>query len=204
MWERALEYIEKKWPALKTPIALLLILIGAFVAGRIDTSWRYEGQIKSLQERLEAKDDQLADYRERLHLVPTDQTAYSRLTNDELKQRALSLVSKIRNFVERIEEEDRKALDAQVTAIRTAKSEEGKNQIWQQYTQESVRSSLEHKSDYDKRFKIETILLRDEILSRLPEETRKGHAQDMYEYPINPLGMKEVADDLERLARSLP
>lgn len=203
--EKLVELVAKEWQTLKeAPITFLLVLIFAAFAGAYAARWLYAERIEVLQQRLSAKDDQLAEYRERLHLAPAGQTAYSQLTNGELKQRALRLIGNIREFLERTGEEDRKVTFAQFAAMSMAKSEEEKNQLWHRQTEEMSRRSFQRSADYDRQFKVEAILLRDEILSRLPPTARDDRKFGLYEHPTNPIGMGMVADDLERLARSLP
>lgn len=64
--------------------------------------------------------------------------------------------------------------------------------------------SFRQSPEYDKRFKVETIVLRDELLTRLPNESKNEQGYARYEHPVNPIGMGMVADDLERLAKLLP
>jgi hypothetical protein len=60
--------------------------------------------------------------------------------------------------------------------------------------------------EYERQFRSETILLRDEMFRRLPEEMQKDRRTSIfhYEFVNNSIAMGEVADDLERLALSLP
>ena len=54
--------------------------------------------------------------------------------------------------------------------------------------------------------KIDAILIRSELERRLPRallDNRSGHVEHIYEHPTNPLGLTDVADDLEILAKSL-
>jgi hypothetical protein len=51
---------------------------------------------------------------------------------------------------------------------------------------------------------VDTILIRDELLSRLPKDERGNDVHILYEHPTNLLGMEEVASDLEGLAKLLP
>ncbi len=49
-------------------------------------------------------------------------------------------------------------------------------------------------SDYDRRFKTDTIALR-ELLSRLPGSVRSEYPGTSYEHPTNPISMGMVGDD---------
>ncbi len=155
-------------------------------------------------QRLEYKEGQLAEYRERLKLLPTDQTSYSRLANKELRERATNLVANVRQFLRQWSEQDLVSMFSQQAAMSGAKTEEERNRVWQNQTKDMMLKSSRRNAEYDKRFKVETIVLRDELLSRLPTESKNEHAYSMYEHPTNPIGMGMVADDLERLAKLLP
>ncbi|MFI5398363.1 MAG: hypothetical protein ACHQ9S_22735, partial [Candidatus Binatia bacterium] len=187
-------------------LALVAVFLLAFAAVR----WRYEGVIESLRERvealkerLEAKDGQLDEYRERLHLVPASGSELSRLTHAELKGKALDLVRDLRQWLASWSAQDRQVEQREWSAMVSAADEDEKQQRWQQFTGASMQRSLERNSEYDRRFKVDAFLLRDELLSRLPGESREDRAYGMYEHPTNPIGMGIVADDLERLAKLL-
>lgn len=181
---------------------LLLILAIAFVSAFF--KWFYSERMEVMTQRLEHKDGQLTDYRERLKLVPTDQTSYSRLTNKELRERAASLVGKVRQFLRQWSEQDMVSIFSQQAAMSAAKSEEERNQIWHSQTKDMGLRSFQRNAEYDRRFKVETVILRDEMLSRLPSESKDERSYSMYEHPTNPIGMGMVTDDLERLAKVLP
>lgn len=182
------------------PGLVIALLIVGFLVGR----YFLHERMNVLEERLKAKDEQIAEYRQRLHLAPVGQTSYSRLTNAELKQVALRVISGAREFFIREDEEQRRILFAKQSAMIAAKSEDERRQIWNRQTDEITQTFFQQISDYDGKFKVDTILLRDELLARLPKEARNDRVYRRYEHPVNPLGMKEVIDDLERMAKLLP
>jgi hypothetical protein len=212
MLKDLLLYLEKEWTTLKSaPLVFLIALLLVFLVAYLAAKWRYDGLVENLRERLELskdriqnKDDQLNEYRQRLHIIPSDTTSFSRMTNSELKSKALQVVLNIRSFLADIQKSDGQLVDQQMSGMRKAQSEEEKNRVWQAYTSRSIQQTLERNSHYDGHFKVDSILLRDELLSRLPKTARDERAYRMYEHPTNPIGMGEVADDLERLAKSLP
>lgn len=211
MLERFVEYLGKNWAVLmQAPLVFLGAFVLALIVAWVGANWVatqrigiLQERLAGLQERLAGKDDLIEEYRQRLHLAPPNQTAYSRLSNGELKQRALNLVGRIRDFLQDSDGELRGASLRQMESMRKARSEEERNAIWQRQTSELFSAYSKLTADYDRNFKIEAIVLRDEIFSRLPESAR-GRRPDVYEYPTNTLGMREVADDLERLAKLLP
>jgi hypothetical protein len=83
-------------------------------------------------------------------------------------------------------------------------TEEERQRKWQEQTNAAIQRSFETRSDFESQFKVDSILLRDELLSRLRPDAKNERAYRMYESPINPLVMEEVVGDLERLAKSLP
>jgi hypothetical protein len=87
------------------PYSLLLALAAA--------KWRYSAiveqlreRLESMKDRLEAKDGQLDEYRERLHLVPARGSEFSRLTQSELKEKALIFVRDLRRWLATVSEQD--------------------------------------------------------------------------------------------------
>jgi hypothetical protein len=205
-----IEFLKNEWSVLSaapfTFISFFVLSLGTtFLLAR----WRYEGivetnkeRIESLKERLESKDELLDDYRQRLHLIPASGSAFSQLSNWDLKQRALNTVAQIRAFLEEI-----RLNDTLLTTNRPryeGMTEEEKDMAWQQETTKLLLESVKANSQYDSKFKVDTILLRDELLSRLPTEAKNEMEYRTYEHPTNPIGMGIVADDLERLAKSIP
>ncbi len=200
-----LKYIEKEWAVLsQAPLVFVLTFVFAVVVAVGIANWVYSRQIETLNERLRAKDDQLVDYRERLRLAPTDQTSYSRLSNAELTQRALVVVARMREFLANYDRQSRLALANQFEEMRNAKTDEERHAVWTRQTAALIRESSTATIDYDRQFKTDTIVLRDELQSRLPLSARAQRPGVSYEYPTNPIGMGMVADDVERLAKLLP
>ncbi|WP_094607168.1 hypothetical protein SPSIL_058290 [Sporomusa silvacetica DSM 10669] len=204
-----INFLAKEWDTLiKAPFTFALLFVGACAIAYFFSKFRYETIIAQLKERIEgykdrlsAKDEQLNDYRQRLHLLPSTETSYSRLSNMEIKKMTLELVSKIRSFL--------KESNTYCTSLLMNRSysntmtEEDRQKAWSEETMALSLKSSEINSYYDTHFKVEAILLRDELLSRLPSGTKKEHKFSTYEHPTNPIGMGMVADDLERLAKSL-
>ncbi|CAG1065531.1 hypothetical protein BAC1_01114 [uncultured bacterium] len=208
-----LNLLRQEWHQLSSaPISFLILTIAAFVAGYFVARWRYEAIVALMGERIEvqkdrltAKDDQLSVYRERLHLIPTETNTFTRLSNNEIKKRTLDLIKKIREFLK--DRGDRHMEFVFVSSNGRNNSEIGeqeKRKIWEQETQAMLRNFSKMCSDYNTLFKVDTILLRDELLSRLPSSAKREQEYRTYEYPTNLIGMTAVADDLERLAKSLP
>jgi hypothetical protein len=206
-----LEYLAKEWIIIAgAPWAFLIsvVLCSSIVYAALN--WRYSGIIETLKERLEtlkhsisAKDGQLDEYRERLHLSLAHGSKYSRLTHIELKEQALKIVAEIRNWLYKWELEDRKILDDRWLKMVNEKSESEKNRLWQGFTTQLSEKTLSLNNEYDHKFKVDTILLRDELLSRITSDSRNQSTFGLYEHPTNPIGIKMVSDDIERMSKLL-
>jgi hypothetical protein len=131
-------------------------------------------------------------------------TSAHRATNEHIRTRALNLVSEMRDFLQQRRAEDDTRMLTQQTEMRNASSEEERSAIWDRYTQPMIQASTAFMFEYSRRFKVQAIVLRDELLSRVLRPSPKHQRTSLYEHPTNPLGVEEVADDLEWLARSLP
>ena len=88
--------------------------------------------------------------------------------------------------------------------MQSAKTENERIQVWTQFSNRLVQRSFEANLDFSRRLGTDSILLRDELLSRLPKASKDDKVYEFYEHPTNVLGMTALANDLERLAKSLP
>lgn len=213
-----LEYLGQEWDTLSgAPLSFLValaLLSAAIIIGA--RSWfekvmaELREQVSTLKERIEGKDEILDQYRERLKIIEDGKansgTAYSRLSDDELKRRTLLLVGQLRDFISRRERESREISDSHWRRSIEAGTEERRKDLWHRQNSEYSQQSLRTNTEYDQHFRIEAILLRDELLSRLPDEavaSRTPRTSTSYEHPTNLFGYREVADDLEKLGRIL-
>jgi hypothetical protein len=150
------------------------------------------------------KDDLIDEYRQRLHIVDTHNTSYSKLTNKEFKAKAVNLIYQMREYLSKktLDEDEYKAIIYQ--EFWKAKSDEERDKI----LNSSIAPLLQTKStmnlEYGKKFQSDAILIRDEILLRLPKDQKNDNVYNLYLYLSNPFGLKMVIDDLERLSKSLP
>ena len=201
-----LNLIKTNWSTLKSaPLFFVLCVgIGVFIGYHVGR-WFLKEKTEVMEQRMQAKDDQLDEYRERLKMIPPDQTGsvYSKMTHNELKKSALDLVNQIREFLSKDQKRSLVLSLSQQAQMMKAKSEEERREIWSKFTNKLLSESSETRTEYDRRFKVEGILLRDELLSRLPGTVKNERADSLYEHPTNPIGMGMVADDLERMAKSL-
>lgn len=198
------DYLEREWEFVSSaPFAFLissaLVASLAYAASR----WKHSGIIELLRERLAAKDQQLDDYRERLHLAPASGSSFSKQSHTELQTEALKFVASLRDWLSLRHGQDAERQHQQWVAMTRAADEAEKKRLWDAHTADLIKSSAMLNSEYDAKFKVKAIVLRDELLSRVKHPEPTGHAHQMYDHPTNPIGMGMVADDLERLARLL-
>jgi len=164
-----LSYIQKEWVVLSsapfTFFSFFLLSVGFAV---VILKYRYEGSLETLRERIHAKDEQLSTCRERLQLVK-DHTSYSILGNTELRTKALELVENIRGFILKRGQVEKALFNYQTDKTNVVKTEEELQRDWNINIDKSIRESTITISEYNKKFKADTIILRDELLTRLPE-----------------------------------
>jgi hypothetical protein len=133
----------------------------------------------------------------------TKQSLYS---NSELLEKSMVIVQELRSVLTENRIESDLISNQRMSAMRSA-TEENRNDIWEKFNtfdRDPTRSLI---NLYNSNFKIDAIMLRDEMVSRLPNEIlekRERSSFHMYEHPTNPLGLESVVDDLEYLAKSMP
>ena len=173
MIHRVLQHALTEWEALKSaPIAVVFVILIAFLVAYAVVRWFYSAQLHEVRERLAgmderlaAKDVQLAEYRQRLHLAASERFSCSGLSNADLKGSALNWVNQLRESLV-LDDEEAPAVSCD-------------------------------------QLKADAIVLRDELLSRLPSYARDDRWFSFYERIEDTAGMAVVAEDLERLADSL-
>lgn len=85
-----------------------------------------------------------------------------------------------------------------------AKSAQDRNRIRQSCNDESLKSSQRFLAQYEERYRADVLILREEMLHRLPELKGKAAPPILASHPTNALGLGEVAASLEVLAKLLP
>jgi hypothetical protein len=198
------ESIQREWATIaNAPFTFILFAVLIFALAYAASRWKHGAIIELLRERLAAKDQQLDEYRERLHLAPARGSEFAKLSHAELQTEALKFIDSLREWLGARRAQDSQRQHQQWVAMIHATDEAKKKQLWDAHTGDLISSSTALKNEYDAKFKVKAIVLRDELLTRVQHPDPKAHAHHMYEYPTNPIGMGMVADDLERLARLL-
>lgn len=210
--DRLFEYIAKEWEVLSdAPFAFLVLAAIMFGLAYLAAKWRFSTIIEqvratneTLTERLRLRSEQAESYKERA--LKYDDKIQQVVDSDAvaLRERTLDLVKNLRDFIERYKREDDRVNERERSVMRSAGSEEERKAAWDKYTSETMRLSNERNAEYDRRFRVDAIMLRDELRSRLPDYTpAEPHHDMMYEHPTNYFGFNDVASDLERMAKML-
>lgn len=200
-----INFLFKNWSILiSAPLIFISFLIVSIFLSWLTIHFIYKERIEILNTKSSLKDDLIDEYRQRLHIVDTHNTSYSKLTNKEFKAKAVNLIYQMREYLSKktLDEDEYKAIIYQ--EFWKAKSDEERDKI----LNSSIAPLLQTKStmnlEYGKKFQSDAILIRDEILLRLPKDQKNDNVYNLYLYLSNPFGLKMVIDDLERLSKSLP
>jgi hypothetical protein len=128
---------------------------------------------------------------------------YSKLSNKELKSRALTVVKAIRELVYSFNKKDRdltRDFEAEYLAMRTTERELLRDQ-WRKKIDATQEASL---GNYRQNFAPNATVLREELQRRLPKRLRSRDMPKLYSTPANVIDLEMIADHLELLAKSLP
>ena len=207
----ALTYIQKEWAVLSSaPLTFFVTAVLTFGLAFIIARWYFSRTInemraaaETLNQRLLLKAEQMETYKERA--LKYDEKVNQIVTsgNDNLKDRVLTLVANIRELLNRYQHQNQSIHESEWSEMTQAKDESEKQKLWNKFTSAQMRVSNDLNAEYDRRFKVDTILLRDELRSRLPDYKPEREDRFLYEHPTNPIGMGMIADDLEKMAKLL-
>ena len=206
-----LNLVKAEWGSLSVaPWSFALLVVASFGAAFAVCRWAYHAlheaskeKLDVLKERLAAKDDQLDEYRQRLGLAPSSGSKFSKLTHKELQDHSLKLVEGIRGWFSQSEAETRRAADQQWNAMVRAQTEEEKHQLWEAHSSTQTNGLYKLMREFDQKYKVDAILIRDELLARLPASEKNVQVERRYEMPVNTFCIRTIADDLERKAKLL-
>lgn len=206
------ELLERNWSVVsQAPLAFFVLSIGLFSIAYAAAAWKFSSQIdqwkavnETLRERIAHKTEQMDEYRERA--LKYDERLFSVTHSDSagLREKTLTFVGEIRAFIERYRRSDDLINSNEWLEMTRVQDEEERQRLWHKFTSAMSRTSSERMSEWERRFKVEALVLRDELLSRLPKQQVTKRTDSSYENPVNYFGYCDVADDLERMARQLP
>jgi hypothetical protein len=161
-----IQFLQREWATLSAaPFTFITTFVLALVAGYFVTRWRYEGRLdvmrerlEMLKERLDVKDQQLTEYRERLHLQPST-TAYSMVANADLKRRAMDVVTHLREFLAEYWTSGARVSDSFFMKLRSATSDDEKRKIANEHTQQLLEDSAKVNAEYFDNVRFKGMLL---------------------------------------------
>lgn len=216
--DKVFEYVAKEWGVFsQAPVIFAILLAMIFFLAYAACKWRYSAlndqakatteQVKAengvLKERLTLRAEQTEHYKERALKFDSKAEEVVDSTEADLQTKSLTFVSQLREFIERYKREEESIRDNDWAKMQEASPIE-KDKLWQNMADETSRLSNDRNSEYSRRFKIDAMLLRDELRSRLPEYVPQDAFSDiLYERPTNFFGFEGVADDIEKMAKRL-
>jgi hypothetical protein len=202
-----LDRLAANWDTVvQAPSAFAILAVAAFLAALATASWRYRGvidnlrsDIESLKNRLHERTEQVESYKERA--LKFDEHIAAIVDSDAvtLRDRTIQLVANIREFIGRYQQESN-----HFPKTYPGLTDEERQREWDRDMQAAIRSFQTCSAEYDRRFKVDAMLLRDELRSRVPSAPLPQMGERIYEHPTNFFGYAAVADDLERLAKLIP
>lgn len=209
--DKFFELITTEWVVVsQTPIAFVLVAVSMFGLAYAAARWKYSSVVdqvrasnETIKERLHLKTEQAEQYKERA--LKYDEKVWAVVESDtsSLAQKALTLVAGIREFIERHRRLDDSVQENEWSEMTRAPNEAEKQRLWNKFTSASSRLSTERNAEWERRFKVDALMLRDELRSRLKDYEPKEHVAHRYEHPTNYFGFNDVAADLERMAKLL-
>lgn len=192
-----------------------LIIVGAFlvntiIAGKDATIEAKQATIDALRQGDESKDELIAYLKERYGVLPMT-NRYSSYRNVKLQESALQIASDVRELLRehhfQIRSRNNES-DALWEAIGQATNEVERSALWREHRRQSAKESEARMRpllrQWDEEYRVNAIMLRDEMLARFLTEERPVISMLCFENPQSTISFEMVADGLETLARNLP
>lgn len=205
------QLLAKEWAVVSAaPLTFCIVAASIFGLAYLAARWRYTALVEqakaanaTLRERLHLKTEQAEQYKDRALKYDEKVHAIVDLTSSTLAAKASELVANIREFVRRHQAADNAIHENEWREMTSASDEQEKNRLWHKFTTAMTRGSYERNAEWDRRFKIDALMIRDELRSRLKDYKPDSMSEHSYEHPTNYFGFTAVADDLERMAKTL-
>jgi hypothetical protein len=203
----AFEYLATELDVIASaPVAFISSVLICATACWFILRWANRQQVDVLKQSLALKED-LIMQRERLisELQPKN-TRYSLLTNEQLQREALDLVRRLREFY-RVEEQREQEIQRYDEHL----IETGQGFSAKQFTEATGRRKQELRRAFGEHFRSDALLIRDNLLERLPSHPPGGiygpggeYRVDFFPYEGEHIAqISVVADQLERLAKQV-
>ena len=129
---------------------------------------------------------------------------YRELSNKDLSEKGVAIAHALRAHAREMMAADETLRSRCDRETGLAKTEQAKNQLRQSCNDESLKATQNFLAQYEDKYKAEVLILREEMLHRLPELRQKTVPPILASHPTNALGLEEVASTLEVLAKLLP
>jgi hypothetical protein len=136
--------------------------------------------------------------------VLSGRMGYRDLSNEDLSEKGITMARALRALAREMMAADEKLRSRCDRENELAKTEQAKNQLRQSCNDESLKAIQNSLAQYEDKYKAEVLILREEMLHRLPELRQKAVPPILASHPTNALGLGEVASTLEVLAKLLP
>lgn len=191
LWEK----VFKEWAVIQqTPITF-------FIATSLESAvlfvlfrFLYKERMDLLKERIDGLNQSVGLYKDRYGTLAGSAVAspLALLRNSKLRESASKTVQLMREI----------ALEGD--------SHFETNLPWEELQKRVLESGIRFNSRYESECRSQALLLKKEIESRLASSGIERpkldnlYSEPTYEHPTNPIGLRSVASDLERLAQSLP
>lgn len=127
----------------------------------------------------------------------------SSLSIAELKHQTASFLFTFRNFLSQQEQRQRQLAESAIPALPTTTREERQAAL-AKLGEEYIALGKDIRQQYQTSFKAEAKRLRDDCWARLPTAARDPRSVRLYDYGLDLVELRHLADDLERLSKMLP
>lgn len=131
-------------------------------------------------------------------------TRQSILSNTELIEQALKICREIRFEISQYMKESETLLKNRILAMANTSNDEEKKIVWEQFNEIDREPIINLMASYESKYKIDAIILRDEISKRLTNNYLEDIKDVSYLHPTTTFGLSNIADNLEYLAKCLP
>ena len=139
----------------------------------------------------------------KVSILSAKATAYSTLSNEELKNRSLLLVSAIRDLARSYYDEDNRMRIADDKISGKTISRVEADRIWQAWIAASAKLHDSFMDRYKTNFWADALLLREVIVAKVGGAPGSQNSM-LFQHPTNILGVEQGANSLELLGKSLP
>jgi hypothetical protein len=139
---------------------------------------------------------------EKSAIAPAKATAYTSLSNEELKNRSAQLIVAIRGLTRSFYEEDNQMRMAADAKIGDTKSQSERERIRKAWIDDSAKLHDVFMQRYKDKFWADAVLLREAIVARIGSVPGAQNPM-LFQQPTNILGVEQVANSLELLEKSL-